>query len=97
MELKEFVSNALSQIAEGVQNAINDSAGKGYLVNPSTGKVGATYAVNFDLVVESAKDGKADIKILNGSLSEKSTNRLTFSVNMTFPTSGNTEPHKRSV
>ena len=30
MELKEFINNTLIQIAEGVQNAIDQSDGKGY-------------------------------------------------------------------
>ena len=95
MELKEFISNTLTQIAQGVQDAINASESKGYLVNPSGAKIGMTYTIHFDLAVESEKDGKADIKIFNGSMSEKNTNRLSFDVNMTFPTSGNTQPPKR--
>lgn len=97
MELKEFIRNSLTQIADGVQAAINDSKDKGYLINPSVAKVGTTYTVHFDLAVESAKEGKADIKILNGGLSEKNVNRLSFDVNMTFPTSGTSRKPIRPV
>lgn len=92
MQLKEFISNTLTQIAEGVQDAIDRSKGMGYLVNPSMGKVGNTYTVHFDLSVETGKDGKADIKILNGGMSEKNMSRISFDVNMTLPHSGEKKP-----
>lgn len=95
MELKEFVVNTIGQIADAVQEAIVQSEGKNYLVNPSTAKVGATYEIRFDLSVESGQEGSAGIKILNGSMSEKNVNRIMFSVNMSYPTSGNTTPPKR--
>ncbi len=89
MELNEFIRNTLTDIATGIQGAIDESAGKGYWVNPSASVESSTYTVHFDLAVESEKDGKADIKVLHGGISEKSLNRLSFDVNMTFPTSGN--------
>lgn len=87
MELKEFVENAITQIAEGVHGAIKSSSGKGYMVNPSFKNPGTTYTIHFDLCVESGKEGEADIKVLSGIFSERSVNRITFDVNMTFPSS----------
>lgn len=55
MELKEFINNTLTQIAEGVQNAIDQSDGKGYLISPAAGKIGLSCTVHFDLSVERAK------------------------------------------
>lgn len=55
MELKEFINNTLTQIAEGVQAAIDASDGKKYLVNPCAGKIAATQAVRFDLSIESER------------------------------------------
>ena len=40
MELKEFINNTLTQIAEGVQSAIGQSDGKDYFVNPTMGRRG---------------------------------------------------------
>lgn len=97
MELKEFISNTLTQIAEGVQEAIDNSGGKGYLVNPSGNKNGGNYNVHFDLCVEAQKGGGINIKVADGNMSEKSTNRITFDVKMTLPTTGNTNPPKRPV
>lgn len=87
MELKEFINNTITQIAEGVQNAIDQSNGKGYLVSPTTGKVGLSCTIHFDLLVESQKDGGANIKVLSGNASEKVANRINFDVSMTLPRS----------
>lgn len=54
MELKEFINNTLTQIAEGMQAAIDASEEGGYLVNPSTTKIGADCKIHFELSVESA-------------------------------------------
>lgn len=88
MELKEFIKATLTQIAEGVQGAINDADGKGYLVNPSASRIAVTQTVRFDLSVESEKEGVANIKVLSGSTSERSVNRISFEVYMTMPHSG---------
>lgn len=85
MELKEFITNTLTQIAEGVQEAIGKAEGKGYSVNPCTDKEGNLYTIHFDLSVQSQKEGGTNIKVFNGSLSEKSDNRITFDVKMTLP------------
>lgn len=89
MELKEFINNTLTQIAEGVQAAIDASEEGGYLVNPSTTKIGADCKIHFELSVESGKKGEASIKVLGGGVSEHSVNRIAFDINMTLPTSGN--------
>lgn len=96
MNLKEFITNALTDIAQGVQDAINESAGKGYLVNPST-KEGHTHTVHFDLAVETEKSGNADIKILTGAVSERNVSRLSFDVDMTFPSPDGRKGPKRPV
>ena len=67
MELKEFINNTLTQIAEGVQNAIEQSNGKDYLISPATGKIGDSCIVHFDLSVESQKEGGSNIKVLSGN------------------------------
>ena len=46
MELKEFINNTLTQIAEGVQGAIDQSEGRGYLISPVVGNVGETCIVH---------------------------------------------------
>lgn len=86
MELKEFISNTLTQMAEGVSAAITESEGKGYLVNPSTTKIGNDCNVHFDLSIESEKEGGANIRVLSGSTSERSVNRISFDINITLPT-----------
>lgn len=97
MELKEFINNTLTQIADGVQAAIDASEGGGYLVNPSTTKIGSDCKVHFELYVESGKKGEASIKVLGGSVTEHSVNRIAFDINMTLPTSGNaTRPSRPS-
>lgn len=85
MELKEFINNTLTQIAEGVQGAIDQSEGRGYLISPVVGNVGETCIVHFDLLVESQKEGGANIKVLSGNVSEKVANRINFDVAMTLP------------
>lgn len=97
MELKEFINNTLTQIAEGVQSAIDASEGGGYLVNPSATKIGATCKIHFELSVESGKKGEASIKVLGGSVEEHSVNRIEFDINMTLPTSGNTKRPDRPI
>lgn len=97
MELKEFVSNALTQIAQGVQEAIDASNGKGYLVSPSNGNNGNTHTVHFDLSVETEKEGKANIRVVAGGVSERSTNRISFDIPMSYPSSGKKEPPTRPV
>lgn len=89
MELKEFISNTLTQMADGVSDAIQKSDGKGYLVNPSATKIGADCVVHFDLSIESDKEGTASIKVIGGSMSERSVNRISFDINIKLPTSGN--------
>lgn len=97
MELKEFINNTLTQIAEGVQTAIDTSKGGGYLVNPSTTKIGADCKIHFELSVESGKKGEASIKVLGGSVTEHSVNRIAFDINMTLPTSGNAIPPRKPL
>lgn len=95
MELKEFIKTTLTQIAEGVQDAIDASEGKRYLVNPCAGKIAATQTVRFDLSIESEKDGAASIRVLSGTASERNVNHISFEVSMTYPHSGEIEPPKR--
>lgn len=92
MELKEFISNTLTQIAEGVKGAIEASKGKGYYVNPSQGKIGRNYVVHFDLSVENGKEGKADIRVLGGGMTERSLNRIKFDIHVTLPVSDVSPP-----
>ena len=96
MELKEFINNTLTQIAEGVQSAIGQSDGKDYFVNPTMGNIGVSCTVHFDLSVESQKDARANIKVVNGNLSERVANRISFDIPMTLPHSSTSEPPKRS-
>lgn len=95
MELNEFINNTLSQIAEGVQAAIDASEGKKYLVNPCTGKIAAPQIIRFDLSIESEKEGAASIRVLSGAASERNVNHISFEVSMTYPHSGEIEPPKR--
>lgn len=97
MELKEFINNTLTQIAEGVQAAINASDGRGYLVNPSATKIGADCKIHFELSVESGKKGEASIKVLGGSVTEHSVNHIAFDISMTLPTSGNFKRPDRPI
>ena len=85
MELKEFISNTITQIADGVQDAIEKSNGKGYSVSPAIGNVGLSCKVHFDLSVDSQKDGGANIKVISGNVSEKVSNRINFDISMTLP------------
>lgn len=85
MELKDFINSTLTQIAEGVQGAIDQSKGKGYRVSPVVGSVGDSCVVHFDLAVESEKKAEASVKIASGNMSEKTANRINFDVTMTLP------------
>lgn len=99
MELKEFINNTLTQIAEGVQEAIDNSVGKGYLVSPAGDKIGKSCNVHFDIAVESEAEGKAGIKVVGGGISKRSANRISFDLTMTlpFPESANAiAAHKRT-
>lgn len=95
MELKEFVNNTLTQIAEGVQAAIDASEGKKYLVNPCIGKIAPTQTIRFDLSIESEKEGSASIRVLSGTASEHNVNHISFEVSMTYPHSGEIKPTTR--
>lgn len=95
MELKEFISNTLTQMADGISSAIKASEGRGYLINPSANKIGSDCKVHFELSIESAKEGEMGIKVLGGSLSERSLNRISFDIDMTLPTSGNLKSPER--
>lgn len=95
MELKEFISKTLTQIAEGVQAAIDASDGKNYLVNPCAGKIAVTQAIRFDLSIESEKEGAASIRVLSGTASERNVNHISFEVSMTYPNSGEIKPPMR--
>lgn len=86
MELKEFINNTLTQIAEGVLEAIDNSEDKGYLVSPTVGRTGKSCNVHFDIAVESEAEGKAGIKVIGGGISKRSTNRISFDVTMSLPT-----------
>lgn len=97
MELREFINNTLTEIANGVGDAIAMASGKGYFVNPSPDRIGATCTIHFDLSVESTKEGEARIKVLGGSMAEHNTNRISFDIGMTLPTSGNIRAPKRPV
>ena len=77
MELKEFVSHTLTQIAEGIQEAINASEGKGYLVSPTTDEIGNSCNIHFNIAVENEADGKTGIKVISGGISKRSANRPT--------------------
>lgn len=85
MELKEFISNTLTQIAEGVQEAIDNSEGKGYVVSPAVDKIGKSCNIHFDIAVESETEGKAGIKVVGGGISKRSANRISFNLTMTLP------------
>lgn len=91
MELKDFISNTLTQMAQGVKDAISKSEGKGYLINPSTTLIGSDCNVHFELSIENEKEGSANIKVVGGSMSERSLNRISFDINITLPTSGNSQ------
>ena len=95
MELKEFINNTLTQIAEGVQNAIEQSNGKDYLISPATGKIGDSCIVHFDLSVESQKEGGSNIKVLSGNVSERTANRINFDIAMTLPHYSLNKPPKK--
>ena len=81
MELKEFINKTLTQIAEGVQEAIDNSEGKGYLVSPTVSGIGKSCNVHFDIAVESEAEGKAGIKVVGGCISKTEYQRISFDVN----------------
>lgn len=84
MELKDFIESTLTQIAQGVQGAIENA--DGYEVNPAYDKkTTSTYTIRFDLSIESEKDSGANIRVLKAGIAEKSLNRISFDVNMTLP------------
>lgn len=93
MELKEFITNTLTQIAEGVQEAINIA--DGYTICPTTLKTGKECTIHFDLAIESETEGGASIKVLTGSMKEKSANRVTFDVGMILPSTKAKSPQQR--
>lgn len=99
MELKDFISSTISHIAEGVQEAIDTSKGKGYLVSPGGDKFGKNCVVHFDLSIESGKEGAASIKVIGGGINEKSINRIKFDVHMylPYPKISSSKPDHRKI
>ena len=98
MELKEFIESTLTQIAQGVQGAIEKA--DGYDVNPAYDKKNTSiYAIKFDLSIESEKDGGVNIRVLRaGGVAEKSMNRISFAVDMTLPSTPlSTPPNKPNI
>ena len=85
MELEDFINNTLTQIAEGVQGAIDQSEGNGYRVSPALGNIGNSCIVHFDLAIECEKKAGANVKIASGNLSERTANRINFDISMTLP------------
>lgn len=92
MELKEFISRTLTEVADGVRQAIDKAEGRGYAVNPVFDQRNtALYNIKFELSVESEVRGGASIKVLSGGASEKSLNRVSFEVSMTYPSAAQHE------
>lgn len=85
MELKDFIRNTLTQIAQGVKEAIVDSQGNGYLVNPSNDEFGRDQTISFDVMVETVEKGGVNIRVVEGERSGKGVNRISFDVTMTLP------------
>lgn len=79
MKLKDFIRESLTDIAQGIREAQEQSSG--CIVNPTTGR-GTTHSVHFDLTVQTDTEGKAGISVLSAGMSEKTCNRITFDVNL---------------
>lgn len=95
MELKEFIKTAISDIT-GAVSELQNELDNGVYINPSlTGT--SQYSIHFDLSVESSKEGSADIKVLSGNISERDTNRISFDIAISMPTSGMAKPLDRPV
>lgn len=99
MELKEFINNTLMQIAEGVQEAIDNSKGKGFQVSQTDNEFGRSCSIHFDIAVESEAEGNAGIKVVGGGISKRSANRISFDLTMILPcpqSANVTIAHKRT-
>ena len=51
--------------------------------------------IHFDLAIESETEGGASIKVITGSMKEKSANRVTFDVGMILPSTKSKSQHQR--
>ena len=78
MELKEFIKTAITDITEAVSE-LQEELGSGVVINPSLDKT-RQCSIHFDLSVESSKEGDADIKVISGGMSERSSNKISFDI-----------------
>lgn|GEM_PF-3465283 len=92
MELKEYVKKSLLEIAEGVDEAIKESAGKGYYISPADKDTPAM--VKFRISVEASVKGGLSLKVIDSGLSEHSSNTLEFEIPVILPVSI-TEAYKK--
>ena len=93
MELKEFIKTALADITNAVCE-LQTELSNGAIINPCLSKT-APCSVHFDLSVESSKEGGADIKVIGGSMSHTTTNRISFDIGISIPASGGAKPLER--
>ncbi|MDD6472188.1 MAG: hypothetical protein PUF62_04030 [Bacteroidales bacterium] len=68
----------------------------GAMVNPGLDKK-RECTVHFDLTVESSKEGGADIKVISGGMSERSSSRISFDIAICMPSQGKSNPLARTV
>ena len=95
MELKEFIKTAIADITEAVSE-LQEEMKNGTMVNPGLDKK-RECTVHFDLTVESSKEGGADIKVISGGMSERSSNKISFDIAIGMPASGASKPLARPV
>jgi len=95
MELKEFIKTAITDITEAVSE-LQEELGSGVVINPSLDKT-RQCSIHFDLSVESSKEGCADIKVISGGMSERSSNKISFDIAISMPASGAAKPLARPV
>lgn len=95
MELKEFIKTAITDITEAVSE-LQEELDNGAIINPSFDKT-RQCSIHFDLSVESSKEGGADIKVISGGMSERSSNKISFDIAISMPASGAANPLARPV
>jgi hypothetical protein len=105
LELRDFVSETINQVIDGVVAAQQYATSKNAIVNPYTQRYGkrSIQSISFDVAITAAKGTKTQggIAVFTGALglgskgqSERSNeivNRIQFSVSVCLPTSPYTD------
>ena len=84
MDLKTFVKESIQQIAEGLNEAKEESEQYGIIVNPSQTGMGNVTKISFSLNVTTENKGGMNLKIVDAGTSTSTANRIEFEIEVVF-------------